>query len=188
MPVLLLYFTQEDARLSSRQIVVHGFSIGAFVYTQVQLLLELDAHAYDNIGQRIAGIVMDSPAYIENSCQGIADSATDITILRFLINATLNLYLSAFPRSVMFHLQESERIFYSNSIPILFLYSCADKISSSEITEHYMLEFQHKGVFVQCRKWHDSPHVRHFRDHPEEYTEVLYSFLDHINLANHKIK
>ncbi|KAK7500371.1 hypothetical protein BaRGS_00008278 [Batillaria attramentaria] len=177
---LRLAVLQESDYLSSRQIVIHGFSIGAFVYTQLLLQLQQGGPAHRAVRQRLVGAVMDSPAYMDQMVRGIADSASNVPAVRWLVHFTLQSYLSLFPKSVTFHYRESHRVFHDNCVPTLILYSSADRISSAEVSEDYMREWREKGYRVFCRKWGDSPHVGHFRLHPEQYTEALYSFLDHV--------
>ncbi|XP_069187296.1 LOW QUALITY PROTEIN: transmembrane protein 53 [Procambarus clarkii] len=61
--------------------------------------------------------------------------------------------------------------------PQLFLYSQADKLISSDDVEFFITERQKLGVPVVAKCWTDSPHVQHYRMHPEEYRESVYSFL-----------
>ncbi|XP_025086348.1 transmembrane protein 53-like isoform X1 [Pomacea canaliculata] len=179
----LLEVLQKNDILASKSIVIHGFSIGAFIYTQLQLAFEKDPTTFLDVCQRMTGVVMDSPAYMDHMCQGIADSASSVSIVRILINSSLRFYLRMFPKSVTFHYCEAERIFYSNTVPTLFLYSSADKISSTAVTERYIEAWRKKNLFVVGQKWHDSPHVGHLRKHPEEYSKALFFFLDRLNLG-----
>ncbi|KAK3877737.1 hypothetical protein Pcinc_017589 [Petrolisthes cinctipes] len=61
--------------------------------------------------------------------------------------------------------------------PQLFLYSKADKLIHSDDVEFFISERQKLGVMVVAKCWADSPHVQHYRMHPEEYRESVYSFL-----------
>ncbi|XP_045114707.1 transmembrane protein 53-B-like isoform X3 [Portunus trituberculatus] len=65
----------------------------------------------------------------------------------------------------------------SSRSPQLFLYSRADKLISFQDVELFMSERQRVGVPVVAKCWPDSPHVQHYRVYPEEYREVVYSFL-----------
>ena len=197
---------QENEELSSRQVVFHGFSIGAFIYTQLQLLLqqqqlkqqqelppELGQMLLANLetpwdlGPRIAGLVLDSPAYMDHMCNGIANSLTSNPLARSLINNSLLLYLAAFPRSVTFHYQESHRMFHDNSVPTLLLYSSVDLISSASTSENYAREWREKGFPVFTREFPDSNHVNHFRQYPREYEEAVDAFLHQLDLQHTKV-
>lgn len=61
--------------------------------------------------------------------------------------------------------------------PQLFLYSRADKLISFQDVELFMGERQRLGVPVLGKCWQDSAHVQHYRLYPEEYREMVYSFL-----------
>lgn len=192
---------QENEALSSRQVVVHGFSIGAFIYTQMQLMLQqqqqqqqqdlgqtlreqmVGQREVSNLTPRLAGLVLDSPAYMDHMCHGIAQSLTKNPAARALIKKSLLLYLAAFPKSVTFHYQESHRMFHDNSVPTLILYSATDLISSAVTSESYVEEWRQKGFPVFTRKFDDTSHVGHFRQHPEAYWEAVDAFLDQLDLA-----
>ncbi|XP_076471085.1 transmembrane protein 53-B-like [Babylonia areolata] len=208
----LLNVLQENKELSHRQVVVHGFSIGAFIYTQLQLmlqrqhqretvhpgslgqLLQLDpppsssssSSSYD-LSSRIAGLVLDSPAYIDHMCHGIANSMTTNPAARALISNTLLLYLAAFPKSVTFHYQESHRMFHDNSVPTLILYSPIDLISSAIVSERYVEEWREKGFPAFTCKFPNSSHVSHFRNYPDQYLTALSSFLQQLELQAPKV-
>lgn len=179
---------------------MHGFSIGAFIYTQLQLMLQQQQQRQQqlqrDLGQavqeqmnvsdltpRLAGLVLDSPAYMDHMCHGIAHSLTNNPAARVLIKKSLLLYLAAFPKSVTFHYQESHRMFHDNSIPTLILYSATDLISSAVTSESYVAEWRQKGFPAYTCRFDDSTHVGHFRQHPEAYREALDSFLDKLDLA-----
>ena len=189
---------------------MHGFSIGAFIYTQLQLLLQEEQKRQQlqqeqqqlqpdlgralqeqmncqrdvpDLGQRLTGLVLDSPAYMDGMCYGIAHSLTKNPAAAALIKKSLLLYLAAFPKSVTFHYQESHRMFHDNTIPTLILYSPSDLISSAVTSENYVKEWLQKGFPAFTCKFHDSTHVGHFRQHPEAYREAVDVFLDKLEMA-----
>ncbi|KAL8572780.1 hypothetical protein ACOMHN_030362 [Nucella lapillus] len=206
----LLNVLQENKDLANRQVVVHGFSIGAFIYTQLQLMLQRQqqkrreqqlifpglAQIFQNdlilpqkydLSSRISGLVLDSPAYIDHMCRGIANSVTANPFGRAVINNTLLMYLAAFPKSVAFHYHESHRIFHDNMVPTLILHSAGDLISSAEVSERYLEEWRQKSIPAFTCKFPDSSHVSHFRNYPEEYTSALRNFIDYLDLQAPKI-
>lgn len=191
--------------LNQRQVVFHGFSIGAFIYTQLWKLLsegrqqgkvqelgqteeeEVRAdggpQAARDLSQRIAGLVLDSPAYLGNTTNGIANSVTSVPVLRSLINSSLQLYLAAFPKSVTFHYLESHRVYHHLHVPALILYSPNDHVSDAAVTESYTREWQAKGLAVTLRRFPGTTHVSHFRQFPQEYAQAVDAFVSQLQLA-----
>ena len=168
--------------------MVHGFSIAAFIYTQMLLLLKKQQNGCkdfeQDLGGRLVGVILDSPAYVDNMCHGIADSVTSSAALRSLITHLLLSYLAAFPRSVTFHYRQSHDIYHDNNIPTLILQSDADVISSAAISSQYVDMWNRKGLPAFTHNFVDSEHVTHFRKYPEEYIAVLDSFLDILRLTS----
>ena len=61
--------------------------------------------------------------------------------------------------------------------PQLYLHSTCDAlIPPSEI--HLFRKMQEtRGLWTATKEWPDSPHVEHYRLHPEEYIEQLQTFV-----------
>lgn len=59
----------------------------------------------------------------------------------------------------------------------LFMFSTADDICDYRSIEEFISKRKEKGVDTTSVIWNDSPHVDHLRNHPEEYTANVHSFL-----------
>ena len=127
-------------------------------------------------------MILDSPAYMDCMCTGIAKSVTEMQLLRSAIINSLQLYLAAFPRSVTHHYQESQRIFHHNQVPTLILYSDIDEISSAQVSERYASEWKTNGYQVMLQKFTNTPHVGHYRQFPMVYKQALYNFINQLAL------
>nr|KAG5714281.1 hypothetical protein BaRGS_018498 [Batillaria attramentaria] len=142
-----------------------------------------------DIRSRIVGIVMDSPTPFENILEGIPNSISDNSFIKASIRTLFSTYMRAFHRSVTVHYIQGAHAAESNQAghPTLMLYSSADNIVSSAKLDEVVADWKKRGHFVRCRKWEDTPHVGHFRLHPNEYTKEVQEFIEHLRLTEAKL-
>ena len=128
---------------------------------------------------------MDSPAPVEAMLEGIPYSISTNTVVRAAIRTFLSSYFRLFPRSVAAHYVQGEQAAEENPmrLPVLMLYSSADIIAPVRKLDAVVEGWERSGVIVHARKWDDSPHVSHFRCHPEQYKEELHRFLHKLCLT-----
>ena len=128
---------------------------------------------------RVLGVVMDSPAPVESMLEGIPRSVSSNNIVRATLRWMLASYFRLFSTSVASHYLQGQRAVEGNGgkLPTLMLYSSADQISPAERLDMVVDRWREEGVLVRVRKWDDSPHVGHFRLHPQQYREELQAFL-----------
>jgi len=68
-------------------------------------------------------------------------------------------------------------------VPQLYLYSTVDTVALVDEVEREMALQASRGVDVSSHKWSDTVHVRHFREHPEEYTTQVHNFLNKLSFT-----
>ena len=68
-------------------------------------------------------------------------------------------------------------------VPQLYLYSAIDTVALVDEVEREMKLQANRGVDVSSHQWSDTVHVRHFREHPEEYTAQVHNFLDKLSFT-----
>lgn len=134
---------------------------------------------------RFLGVVMDSPTPVNNMLDGITKSVSDNALVKATIRGLLSSYFRLFPRSVHAHYVAGEEAAITNpkGLPVLMLYSSADIIVPSTSIDDVVAKWVERGVQVRVRKWEDSPHVGHFRHHPEQYQKELDMFLEQLSPA-----
>ena len=76
------------------------------------------------------------------------------------------------------HYRHLNDVFATFRSPQLYLYSKADQLISYEEVRGFIEERRQDGVKVTEKCWEDSPHVAHFRMHPEEYGRHVRAFID----------
>lgn len=61
--------------------------------------------------------------------------------------------------------------------PQLYLFSDRDSVSSAKVIREMMEGQRKKGREVGSHCWEDTEHVKHFIQHPEEYTAKIMEFV-----------
>jgi hypothetical protein len=66
-----------------------------------------------------------------------------------------------------------------NTTQFLVFYSSADEVVPSEWIDQFVEDRKKNNYLIQAIKWVDSPHVKHFLVHQEEYTKEIQQFILH---------
>ena len=64
--------------------------------------------------------------------------------------------------------------------PEMYLYSQSDELVGSDRIDALVEHRRQLGVPVHARRWGQSRHVGHYRDHPVEYRQLVATFLDQL--------
>ncbi|RUS80707.1 hypothetical protein EGW08_011530, partial [Elysia chlorotica] len=181
---LLTFLLKPELR--SRPLMVHGFSVGGYMYGEY--LVKLEQHAkVRGQGQchRMVGQIFDSPVDFEGVPSGFATVLTKNPVGRQVIQHSLEAYLKVMEGPVTSHYLRSSKAFHENTLrlPSLMLYSRSDPIGVDRNIEKVMSRWKQVGVPVMSRCWESSPHVSHFHRHPDEYVEAVLKFLDSVGLS-----
>ena len=72
--------------------------------------------------------------------------------------------------------------------PQLLLYSKTDKLAPYQVIDSYAHARRQRGVSVVAKCWESSEHVNHYREHSDEYLDVLNSFVDQCLASHHRDK
>ncbi|GFR70860.1 transmembrane protein 53 [Elysia marginata] len=180
--LLSLLLTPE---LRSRPLMVHGFSVGGYMYGEYLVKLEQHAQMYADIRDRMVGQIFDSPVDFEGVPSGFATVLTKNPMGQKFIQKSLELYLQLLEGPVTSHYLRSSDAFHSNNLrlPSMMLYSRSDPIGVDRNIEKVMVKWKKMGIPVMSRCWQSSPHVSHFHRHPDEYVEAVLKFLDSVGLS-----
>ncbi|KAL4224734.1 hypothetical protein ACF0H5_015431 [Mactra antiquata] len=174
---------------SSQPIIVHGLSVGGYLYGEVLTNLQKYPEKYGSISQRLRGQIFDSVVDFYGIPGGISRAVTRNEKIGSKIESSLEWYLNQF-KSTTDHYVKASDLFHSNElkIPSIFLYSMNDVVCSPEHKERIVRDWLQKGIDVTSRSWEDAPHVSAFVKHNEEYTQTINGFVQKLGLVNNGTK
>ncbi len=166
-------------------VLIHGFSIGAYLLGETLLKIADNRQTYGNIEKRIIGQIFDSPVNFNEIPVGFSKAVTPYGPAQTALKGTIETYLKVFYNQATKHyIRSSEEVQANNlKIPSLVLYSSVDPVASVEFIEEIMQQWRDKGIVVTHKRWEDSPHVSHFLHHPVEYIQELNCFLDKLGIG-----
>lgn len=129
-----------------------------------------------------------------NSLKATIESVSDMVknpIMKSLVWCTLGvvvppvIYFNSTVKRYMSAMRESPL-----QCPQLLLYSKTDKFAPYQDIDSYAQARRHRGINVVAKCWEGSEHVNHYREHEDEYLDLVNSFVDQCltNYHSNKIK
>lgn len=97
---------------------------------------------------------------------------------------TNSYHLKAFHEPATSHYIRASQMFHSTLVkkPALFLLSQSDPIGSVRSNEQLRQSWESLGVRCDWKCWEESSHVAHFQRHRDDYINILYGFLQSVNM------
>ncbi|CAH1786464.1 unnamed protein product [Owenia fusiformis] len=180
----LEYIDEEKNKNIVNPLLIHGFSVGGYLYGEFLVKLKQGGDKYRAIANSIQGQIFDSIVDYKGIPGGVSKAMTPNPILRATIKGTLELYLGIFKKQVMtcYELSQDTVIANKQRTPSMFLYSKSDIVSSYTKIEEVIDGWKEQGIEVHEKRWDVSPHVTHMYHHPDEYLDMLNTFLEHIGI------
>lgn len=163
--------------LESRPIVVHGFSVGGYLYGR--LLMEIEtAGLQQSFSARISAQVFDSPVDVDGVPHGVSVAMTTMKPAQRIIKGSLDLFLSSRPKTSLVY-RKASAAFKNNALrtPTHVFYSKADVVACPVAIESVMQGWRQFGVPVTSTHWTTSPHVLHMVKDRDRYFQDLQTFL-----------
>ena len=167
---------------SNRPLMVHGFSVGGYVFGELLVKLLQNPEKYTTIPSRFQGLIFDSPVDMNGIPIGVSRAATQNRIYQKIIHSALDLYLKL-PNTK--HYMRSAEVFKQNvfEIPSLLFYSMSDPVVEPEKIEAIASQWRENGVITHTKFWNEAPHVSIFMKYPDEYTKAVVSFIRQCGLG-----
>lgn len=167
-----------------RPVIVHGFSVGGYLYSHVLNLMEkLDK--FSPVKTRIRGQVFDSPVDFHGIPYGISNAASENPFVRWLMKSSIESYLALFARYTTKIYVAHSHLFHNNPVrsPALFLFSKDDKVADVNTCQACADHWKDKlNMNVRQKCFDSSPHVSHFYVHNKEYTQAVKDFLSDLDV------
>ncbi|XP_001606567.1 uncharacterized protein LOC100122957 [Nasonia vitripennis] len=185
----LLQFLDQNKHYE--QILLHGFSVGGYMWGEVLDFVHKDRQKYDHVINRVVGHVWDSAADISELTIGTPRAVfPNNEVLQNVMKKYLEYHMKAFHKQATQYWIRSSQLFHLNLVrsPALFLVSTTDPVGSLASNMRVRDSWESLGVKTYTKIFEDTPHVGHYRAHPKEYVAELYTFLDRLQLIRNEEK
>ncbi|XP_053974774.1 transmembrane protein 53-B isoform X2 [Hylaeus volcanicus] len=174
-----------------QQILLHGFSVGGYMWGEVIDIFQNDSQKYGNVLDRIVGQVWDSLADVSELSIGTPRAVFPKNkVLQNMVQKYLEFHMRTFYKSSTQYYKRSSQLFHSNIVhsPALFFVSKVDPVGTITNNMKVRDRWDSLGVKTYVKIFEDSPHVGHFQRYPKEYVGELYAFLNELNLIQNEEK
>ncbi|KAA0203844.1 hypothetical protein HAZT_HAZT002330 [Hyalella azteca] len=174
-----------EANPSHSPVLVHGFSVGAYVFGEGMVMMANDEERYSPVMERFAGQIWDSPVDLEGIPYGVAKAVTANKLLQSSIQSYLEWFLRAQYDNATVHYMRSKQKFHECYVrrPALFLLSKADPVATIEMNAVVYEKWEKYNVPVFVKIFEKSPHVSHYYRYKEAYVEEVLTFLQKLGLT-----
>ncbi|KAJ8728758.1 hypothetical protein PYW07_006454 [Mythimna separata] len=170
---------------SQNPLVLHGFSVGAYVWAELLVHAVNNKNRYQPVLDRVASQVWDSGADIHEIPVGFPSAVFPRNkFLQELFRSYIKTHMKVFHNVATKHYMRATEVFHETPCraPGLFLVSKTDLVGAEKRSRSVHDSWVRSGIKCNFKCWDKSPHVLHYIKHPEEYKEVLYSHLNECGL------
>ncbi|KAK7081995.1 hypothetical protein SK128_014242 [Halocaridina rubra] len=169
---------------SHNPLMIHGFSVGAYVFTEAMVKVEKEYEKHSPLLNRFVGQIWDSAVDIDGIPYGTSRAITNNVTLQKSMQKYLEWYLKVRYHSATIHYERASAKMHQNyvGVPALFFISNSDPVATPEMVAKVYKKWEAKGYPVYTKCWEHSRHVSHYRMHPKEYEELVLVFLEKIGM------
>ncbi|KAL3842142.1 hypothetical protein ACJMK2_020188, partial [Sinanodonta woodiana] len=182
----ILDHLEQDPKTSRRPIVVHGLSVGGYVYGEMLVKLKNTPDRYHAIRKGLRGQIFDSVIDFDGIPEGFSAALTTNRTIRASVKNVLKAYFRIFEKSISCHYKRSSDAFKDNELqlPSLMLYSLSDPVCDPKVIETTGKKWRMRNIHSVTKHFEDSKHVGIFHKHPEHYEETILKFLEDAGLQS----
>lgn len=173
-----------------KRLLIHGFSIGGYVWGEVLVKMESDLPKYEPVIKRINGQIWDSIPNVTAFHKGFGRAVfPNNSLLRFAVEKSIASHLRVFQNVATKHYYKANDSFHNPIVraPTLLYTSKNDRVASYDGVLNVKNKYEARGIKTYVKCWEKSKHVGHLKIHKEEYIKALDEFLVNIN-ESQKIK
>ena len=174
-----------------KQVVLHGFSVGGYVFGECLVHMNNDRKKYQSTVDRIVAQIWDSAADITEIPVGVPKALFPRNPgLQAPLRNYMIYHMRTFHEAATQHYIRSSQMFHTNFVhaPALFIVSKTDPVGAVPSNRRVADSWIKNGVNVTWKCFDNSPHVMHFMKHREEYTRWLIGHLASVNMVKHPEK
>ncbi|CAH2055644.1 unnamed protein product, partial [Iphiclides podalirius] len=165
-----------SANESDQPMVVHGFSVGGYIWGEVCAKAMENRDAYEPVMERVSAQVWDSAADISEITIGVPIAVFPKNkIMQKTLKAYMEYHMRTFHEAATAHYIRSSQLFHTNlcRAPALFLLSSSDPVGAERSNRAVYDAWRKMGVECTWQCWERSGHVQHLTKHREEYIHLL---------------
>nr|XP_022906273.1 uncharacterized protein LOC111418072 [Onthophagus taurus]XP_022906274.1 uncharacterized protein LOC111418072 [Onthophagus taurus] len=180
-----------DSNPSYAPLTLHGFSIGAYLWSEVLVRIAAERQRYQPIVDRITSQVWDSAADITEIPIGVPLAVFPRNkVMQTALRSYMIYHLKTFDKVATCHYIRASQMFHTNMVhaPALFFISKKDPVGAVTSNVRVRDSWESVGMKVTWKCFDDSPHVGHMQKHPEEYLDALNKQLDSAGMVNAREK
>ncbi|XP_013141438.1 PREDICTED: uncharacterized protein LOC106105586 [Papilio polytes] len=180
-----------SANENDQPLVVHGFSVGGYLWGEVCAHVMADKERYQPVLDRVAAQVWDSAADITEITIGVPIAVFPKNkIMQKTLKAYMEYHMKTFHDAATTHYIRSSQLFHTNlcRAPALFLLSSSDPVGAEHSNRAVYQSWCKMGIKCTWQCWDRSPHVQHFSKHREEYVRLVMAHLREHALLAHKTR
>jgi len=170
----------ETVARTDRDLVVCGFSVGAYLYATM-LMHVRDTAALRGVEQRLKGIVFDSPVDYYGVPRGLSRSVVGAegTLAQRALEAAVHAYLGVF-QTVALRYKETSDFLHAHDldVPSLWLFSRDDFVVDADDIHTVIRKWEANGQRVTPVEFNDSKHVMHLPTHTADYDRAVRAFFN----------
>ncbi|KAK9497588.1 hypothetical protein O3M35_004287 [Rhynocoris fuscipes] len=184
----LLNFLKNGPR--SQPLLLHGFSIGAYLWGECLVKMVAEPSQYSHLIQRIKGQIWDSAPDIAELHKGLPMAiAPNNAILRRAAEKYFAYHLKTFHDVATQHYIRSSQLFHTTPVraPSLIFVCKNDPIASYSSNKKVQESWDSMGMKTYLKCWEKSKHVSHIIIHKKEYLETLDDFLSTLDLPSQEL-
>ncbi|XP_067209061.1 uncharacterized protein [Linepithema humile] len=185
---LLTFLKQNE---NYQQILLHGFSVGGYMWGEALDLIQSDKEKYSSITDRIVGQVWDSIADVIEIPIGFPRAVFPKNMmLQSMLRKYIEYHMKTFHEQSTQYYIRSSQVFYTANVrvPALFFVSKTDPVGTVTSNMNLRDTWESLGVKTYVKIFEKSPHVAHYYIYPKEYVAELYAFLQKLNLIQNEEK
>ncbi|GJQ75068.1 hypothetical protein Trydic_g9682 [Trypoxylus dichotomus] len=166
-------------------IVLHGFSIGGYLWGEVLVQMEADKKRYQTIVSKTSGQIWDSLADITQIPIGTPTAMfPNNKFLQSTLRSYLIFHMNFFDKIATCHYRKSRTAFFNNMLgtSMLIIGSKVDPVATEETLRTLKDHMEKNGTKVYWKIWNDSQHVSHLFKYPKEYHEIMTNYLQDVKV------
>ncbi|KZC12615.1 PREDICTED: transmembrane protein 53 [Dufourea novaeangliae] len=185
---LLDFLIQHE---SYQQILLHGFSVGAYMWGEILDLIQSDRQKYAHLIDKIVGQIWDSVVDVTELTVGTPRAVFPKNeMLQSMFQKYLEYHLKTFHKQSTQYYIRSSQLFHTNLVhtPALFFISKTDIVGTLTSNFRVRDRWDTLGVKTYVKIFEKSPHVGHYYKYPKEYVAELYAFLNKLQLIQNEEK